>query len=37
MNAGKYDSLVRVLAYTGVRRGEATALRVQGVDTLRRG
>jgi len=36
MNAGKYDSLVRVLAYTGIRWGEATALRVQDVDTLRR-
>ena len=36
INAGKYDSLVRGLAYTGIRWGEATALRVQDVDTLRR-
>ena len=32
----RYDDLVRVLAYTGLRWGEATALRVRNVDLARR-
>ncbi|MCS3492402.1 integrase [Arthrobacter sp. JUb119] len=32
----KYPTLVRVLAYCGLRWGEATALRVQDVDMIRR-
>jgi integrase len=34
--AGGHDTLVRFLAYTGLRWGEATALRVSDVDMLRR-
>lgn len=34
--ASRYPSLVRFLAYTGLRWGEATALRVRNVDTVKR-
>lgn len=34
--AGTHGTLVRFLAYTGLRWGEATALRVEHLDTLRR-
>lgn len=34
--AGQYDTLVRTLAYTGIRWGEAVGLRVENVDFLRR-
>ena len=34
--AGEYGTLVYVLAYTGIRTGEATGLRVQSLDMLRR-
>lgn len=34
--ASRYPTLVRFLAYTGLRWGEATALRVRNVDTVRR-
>lgn len=34
--AGKHGTLVRFLAYTGLRWGEATGLRVQHLDMLRR-
>lgn len=34
--ASRYPSLVRFLAYTGLRWGEATALRVRNVDTRKR-
>ena len=35
-DVSKYPALVRVLAYCGLRWGEATALRVQDVDMIRR-
>ncbi|GAA4374173.1 tyrosine-type recombinase/integrase [Paeniglutamicibacter cryotolerans] len=35
-DASKYPALVRVLAYCGLRWGEATALRVQDVNMIRR-
>ncbi|MEV8267356.1 tyrosine-type recombinase/integrase [Microbacterium sp. NPDC076911] len=35
-NASRYPGLVRFLAYTGLRWGEATALRVRNVDRVRR-
>lgn len=34
--AGQYNTLVRTLAYTGIRWGEAAGLRVESVDFLRR-
>lgn len=34
--ASRYPTLVRFLAYTGLRWGEATALRVRNVDTVKR-
>lgn len=34
--SGEYGTLVRFLAYTGLRWGEATALRVRDIDMLRR-
>jgi integrase len=34
-NAGEYATLVRFLAYTGLRWGEATALRVRDINLLR--
>lgn len=36
MAAGDHGMIVRLLAYTGLRWGEATGLRVRDVDTLRR-
>lgn len=35
-HAGQHGALIMLLAYTGLRWGEATALRVQDVDMLRR-
>lgn len=35
-NAGEHATLVYVLAYTGIRSGEATGLRVHSLDALRR-
>lgn len=34
--SGQYATLVRVLAYTGIRWGEAVGLKVEGLDMLRR-
>jgi integrase len=34
--AGPYGTLIRTLAYTGLRWGEATALRARHVDLVRR-
>jgi len=34
--AGPYATLIRTLAYTGLRWGEATALRVRDIDLIRR-
>ncbi len=35
-SAGEHSTLIRFLAYTGLRWGEATGLRVRDLDTLRR-
>ena len=35
-HSGQHATLVRFLAYTGLRWGEATGLRVRHLDTLRR-